>query len=197
MNQNDGWQHELQRPEDEFGMVQLFRSHGRRISDLETRTMPGSVSLGSDRKTSSGFALTAASTVYASAAVSAPAGFSLALVTVSAQVQLVWDAKASTSGGIGWGEAYGQLQIGSSSFLPIGAVPSRQEADRDGALSRVIKSIPLGPVLVQLRGEDLGPDAAIEARAQLWCSSASNTPAGYHADPDMTCDLMMQVQFIR
>lgn len=197
MNQDEGWQHELQRPEDEFGMVQLFRSHGRRISDLETRTMPGSVSLGYDRTTTTGFALTATATAYASAAVVAPAGFSLALVTVSAQVQLVWDAKASPSGGIGWAEAYGQLQIGNTSFLPIGTLATRQEADADGKLNRVIKSIPLGPVIVQLRGEDLGAGSAIAARAQLWCSSASNTAAGYHADPDMTCDLMMQVHFIR
>lgn len=197
MSQNDGWQHELQRPEDEFGMVQLFRSHGRRISDLETRTMPGSISAGYDRKTVTGFALAATPTDYAAAAVAAPAGFGLALVTVTAQVQVVWDAKASPSGGIGWGEAYGRLQIGAASSLPIGALQTRQEADAQGSLSRVIKSVPLGPLIVQIRGEDLGAGAAIEARAQLWCSSTANTPAGYHADPDMTCDLMMQVHFIR
>lgn len=197
MNQDQGWQYQLKRPEDPFGMAQMFQSQGRRISDLETRTMPGSLSSSYDRQTTTNFALTTTPTVLATTKAIVPQAFNLALVSLSAQIQIIWDAKASNSGGTGWGEAYARFQIGSETMLTAGPTVVRQELDSDGKLNRVVKSFSIPPAILQLRGQDLAGGSSIDGQAQLWCSAVSNTSAGFHADPDMTCDLMMQVHFIR
>ncbi|WP_145962047.1 hypothetical protein [Renibacterium salmoninarum] len=159
--------------------------------------MPGSISSAYDRRRSVGFALSSTPVALLTTTAVVPQAFNFALVTLSAQIQIIWDAKASPSGYPGWGEAYGRFQIGAETFLAAGPTIVRQETDADGKLSRVVKSLSVPTALIQLRGQDLAVGSTIEGKIQLWCSAASNTPAGYHSDPDMTCDLMMQVHFIR